>query len=108
PEYTGKPLGSWLKHLDVSAPPESQAAAREAIDALGTNATPHLLELLNQQDSRAKKLGIWLNRKLSFLGTWIEPASVHHQRALAGFHILGQESDPFVDELVPLLDRPET
>lgn len=97
-----------VSQLDVSKPAEAKAKAEKAVDALGTNCIPRLLWLIKQQDSRVKEWGIRLDQQLSFIDLRIEPASVHHERALAAFRILGLRAEPFVHQLNVLLEQKET
>lgn len=108
PENQGLKLSTWLEKLDPSQPSEEQVKAQEAIRAIGTNCIPHLIRLLQREDSRLAEFCLWFNRRQSFLRLGVTPAEVHQQRALAAFRALGQSVNPFVPQIAALLANPST
>ena len=57
PEVDGRPLEAWVRDLLITADPGRRAAARAAVEQLGTNAIPWLQLALNHTDSSWKKTG---------------------------------------------------
>ena len=53
PTHAGITLSVWLTEQDSPHPRDLSDAAKEAIQAMGTNALPHLLRMISRKDSAA-------------------------------------------------------
>ncbi|MBI1178171.1 hypothetical protein GC207_12120 [bacterium] len=58
PKYEGRNLSEWIKIYGSSGPLTDRQQAAFAIQAIGTNALPYLLEWINYEPSNLR-LGIW-------------------------------------------------
>jgi hypothetical protein len=105
PVYEGKPLSQWLIQND---PANNTAARNEAFSALehiGTNAIPTLLQMMRAHDSPSKaKLLTWAEQH-PLPGIDYTSADEIHDRAQRGFSVLGYEAVSAVPELIKILDH---
>jgi HEAT repeat protein len=80
PTYEHKPLSTWLKAFeDAQSDSSDERRAKDAVRAIGTNAVPHLLQMLTGDDINLQ------------------------QRAANAFEILGPIASPAVPQLSNLL-----
>lgn len=90
------------------SPPESYAAASDAIRQMGTNSIPFLLKRLQLQDSVVKrKLGEWSAKQSMFQFQFTQAAELRYQ-AIRAFRALGPEARTAIPELAVLLNREDT
>ena len=80
PVYQKKSLSTWLKTYDQAETTEAQ----QALQSIGTNAIPFLLDNLRARDSVVKL-------KLATLGLPYTPAAARHIRAERAFSALGEQ-----------------
>ena len=98
PVYEGKQLRAWLEDLSWEDKPSSMRA-KTAVQRIGSNAVPVLLDELRLKDSRFFGAN-WVNRYTPFQ---IMPADARRGRALLGFRALGAEGRSAIPELIDLL-----
>jgi HEAT repeat protein len=80
PTYEHQPLSTWLKAFeDAQSDSADERRAKDAVRAIGTNAVPHLLQMLTEDDINIQ------------------------QRAVKGFEILGPIAAPAVPQLSNLI-----
>jgi hypothetical protein len=89
----------------------SDQTARDAVSAVGTNALPMLIGMLESRDSQ---IGLWLEentRNRPFLKRLIRTDRtktwVKQMRATAAFHELGPRALPAVPAIIRLLEDPQ-
>src|ERR1051325_12040053 len=81
PKYRGRPVSDWLVALQQAQGGKPNVEAMEALQQLGTNAIPSLLEMLRRHDSPLKlRLTAWARRH-SLIPFKFEGASVAKWRA---------------------------
>ena len=114
PEVDGRPLEAWVRDLLITADPGRRAAARAAVEQLGTNAIPWLQLALNHTDSSWKKTLLDTADTLPGLDRhdllrWVNPYERSEIRAggAAGLAALGQAAAPAIPDLVESLGDPE-
>jgi hypothetical protein len=103
PVYNGKTLSEWLVETD-------RGARREAIQHIGTNGIPTLLDIVGVKEwTRKRVVGKLKNKNLQQLFCKKE-SNLDDLRDLgvSGFVILGTNAAPAFPRLVKLLDDPET
>jgi len=111
PTFQGKRLNFWLEqyksNLIAGGDAEkiaSREAAKSAVRQIGSNAIPHLLEMLRETDSTAlRKCFGWLRDRR--LGRYSKPAWARNAEAVAGFQVLGTEAKGAVSALVKIYDQ---
>ena len=115
PVYHGKRLSAWVADLHPRVGETKQQEAELALRAIGTNAVPYLLELLQHQEPRLlRDLRDFSQRTKTFLRMdsqlelpWV--AVVERDLQLnAAFAALGPSARPAFPALTNLLPRPET
>ena len=115
PVYHGKRLNAWVADLHPSVGEARQQQAELALRAIGTNAVPYLLELLQHREPRLlRELRGFSQRTKTFLRMdsdrelpWV--AAVERDLQLsAAFAALGPSARPALPALTNLLLRPET
>ena len=89
PEYEGKSLSEWLEGFNGSGP-DINSEVSQAIVAMGTNALPCLVAILEAEDSRFKLNLIRLSRKQSLIKFPIKAAADHRGPALGALYLLDQ------------------
>ncbi len=116
PVYNGKPLSYWLQgfgpYPNTTRPTETEALV--AIQQIGTNAIPTLLQMLRAHDSPLKyKLRIWAIRRglirIIYKIPWDYNNSLpfaFNFRAMRGFQQLGPLATNAVPDLIRVLDHP--
>ena len=115
PLYHGKRLNAWVADLHPRVGEARQLEAELALRAIGTNAVPYLLELLQHREPRLlRELRGFSQRTKTFLRMdsnlqlpWV--AAVERDLQLsAAFAALGPAAGPAFPALTNLLLRPET
>ena len=115
--YNGKALSTWIDdywhELAPFTPPnaqskEKQENALQAVQHIGTNALPFLMEEMRSTDSVIKtKTYLWATKQHLFkIPMW--PGFLRHQRAKIGFRMLGPRAQSVVPELIALLQSTNT
>jgi len=77
-------------------------ASQEAVLAIGTNAIPTLLELLQARDSSSEKSRLFFVQRQPSLRNRVRTAREKHDMAQAGFMILQKGAMPAVPDLIKL------
>ena len=115
PVYHGKRLNAWVADLHPSVGEARQQEAELALRAIGTNAVPYLLELLQHREPRLlRELREFSQRTKSFLRMRVDyelpwVAAVERDLQLsAAFAALGPSARQALPALTNLLLRPET
>jgi hypothetical protein len=101
PSYEGKSLSAWLREVPDNEDPDERAKrAENAIRAMGTNALPRLLQMLEARDSKLKERvrSVLLRQKL--IRFRFSP-SARFQRAMAcrGLRVLGPTAAPAIQSI---------
>ena len=108
PTWQGRPLSQWLTECKSDNPRDLSESEQKAIQAMGTNALPHLLRMVARKDSSAKlRLRAWVGRG-SIIRRWIPTHGLERIRGAAGFEALGKEAAPVVPQLIQLLQDEHT
>jgi HEAT repeat protein len=104
PMYEGKPLSFWLEGYDPATRTEtSQQQADHAMEAIGTNAIPTLLEMVRMVDSPSKREFVEWARIHPMLHIRFREGYQERSRAIWGFKALGANGKSAVPELIRLL-----
>jgi hypothetical protein len=119
PRYNGRTLSSWLaQYLPNESQQVSDADAREAataVEAIGTNALPFLVEWLRFEPGALRK---WTWRSVTklpreiFLSRFVQDQVIastpdlQSERAVRGFRILGPAGAPAIPDLLRLVNTP--
>ncbi len=103
PSWHGKGLSQWLAELDR----DHDAEAVEAIQRIGTNSLPVLLEMLQAKDSLFATKLMELNSKQSIVRFPVKRAYDRRTLAAAGLAILGPAAKPAVPALSQALNGKE-
>jgi hypothetical protein len=114
PYYHGRSLDAWLKDFvnplgngnsirDLQAGDIRQRMedSQRAVKAIGTNAIPRLLQLLQAKGADARNVPSSLGLRAS-RSRWFPSAAEKHSMAQAGFMILQKDASPAVPELTAL------
>ena len=105
PRYQERPLSDWLVQLTDSDSQAERDRAAVAVRAIGTNAIPTLLQMLNSQEPPLwTKFLAWRRGGYHPFGFhfWQPPNNL--SRAQAGFDQLGPLAAPAVPDLIKILD----
>jgi HEAT repeat protein len=109
PVYQGKRLSEWLHGYDhPGMSPGSatrQLAADEAMEHIGTDAIPFLLQRLREHDSSLKFRLLRLLEKQHFVKISYTPAEVLNMEAREAFGILGASASNAVPRLIKIFSR---
>ena len=106
PVANGKPLSQWLKDLE-SSDRSAMQAAQKAIVAMGSEATPYLIERLKYKDPKwITSLHRYL-QNVEFGDVWLEKHMAFHKEYLAvqAFDVLGSKAASAIPELEMLLKK---
>jgi hypothetical protein len=105
PSYEGKPLSHWLEQYRLARHHGvlGQAQSEEAVRAIGTNAFPVLIRMIQTHDSRLKQLLMNWSSKQTLFQLGFTPASELRYRAMIGYEILGPAAKSQVAELTAIL-----
>ncbi|HZV35955.1 MAG TPA: hypothetical protein VFB72_15370 [Verrucomicrobiae bacterium] len=103
PMYEGKPLTYWLECLaPLNRTETSFQQAEHAIQSIGTNAIPTLLDMLQKSDSPLKVRLMSFLRRHGFLKFKWSLATDQNDEALVAFQMLGPEARGAVPTLVQM------
>ena len=102
PAYEGKTLSEWLDQIDLDARIDTNSPAAKAIRHMGTNAVPHLLELMQPDISPEEQEKLEFGEPTS----GIFPRQFFHQEAAVAFGFLGPVAESAIPELSRLLRAP--
>jgi hypothetical protein len=114
PVYLGKALSQWLEEVpdDWGHPvtgrldPEERPAAAKAVRAMGTNALPELIRMMEARDWPPKQRLLWLASSPWLIDiTHTTPRERQKVQALFGFCALGTNANPAVPALMDFLLR---
>lgn len=111
PSHQGRELESWLKDLNPlhrQNPTKKYTDAEEAVRAMGVDAIPQLLRLIQVQDSVAEQaFRAWGQRLQPYVDIApYQAAANRRNRAAVAFGILGDEAVPALPELDRIAWRP--
>jgi HEAT repeat protein len=109
PSFAGRPLSWWLADVHEAAINRNdteQARAENAIRAIGTNALPELIQILQAEDSPLKKVLLRLKAKYKLIHLRVVSASQLRVEAAMGYRTLGPQASQQVPELAKLLEAP--
>lgn len=105
PKFEGQPLSYWLEgYLNGSA--YGPAEADRAMQAIGTNAIPTLVDLLHVRDSRLKLYLLALLQRQNFVQITNVPAEHLNDKAIRGFEKLRAHPDVVLPALLKCLHDP--
>ncbi|MEI7733059.1 MAG: HEAT repeat domain-containing protein [Verrucomicrobiota bacterium] len=112
PSYQGKSLSEWvgripqITFLEFNLVPDSNMVqVAEALRAIGTNALPELLVMLDVDDSIVHKLIRAINRRQHYVKIPIGPEPDESRLlAMEAFTLLGAIAKPAIPQLVARLD----
>jgi hypothetical protein len=113
PAYQGKPLTHWLRGWKpLIAIPLASAGnaptsdeAESAMRAIGTNALPTLLRMMEHHDSPLKDRLLSLAQKIPFLRMEpVSPLDLNVEAEMA-FNVLGPKAGPAVSKLIEIYNR---
>jgi HEAT repeat protein len=103
PGYRGRRLSGWLAQLDLESSRSSQEAVY-AIQAIGTNAFPTLVRMIQSTDPWWKRRTLALNARQPFFRVPVTPSIVFRNRAVQAYSALGPRAKENIPELVRLLE----
>jgi HEAT repeat protein len=107
PSYQGRNVRSWIK--DLTSPVESiRTTASHALNEIGSDAIPILLETLNRHDGPLKTTLIRISERQQIARFKFTPASESQRQARKGFSALGRKGKPAIPELVKILAHTNT
>ena len=113
PQFQGRTLTQWLvdrpkyENPFIVRPAPLSVEAQQAVKAIGTNAIPILLEMIQARDSAFKTwLASALNRQ-RIIGFRLLPATEQRAMAFGGFEILGEEARAAAPALSSLIKDPD-
>jgi hypothetical protein len=115
PVYHGKRLSAWVADLHPLVVEARQQEAVPALRAIGTNAVPYLLELLQHREPRllsdlrdfSHRTKTLLRMRADYEFAWVAVVEKDMQLS-AAFAALGPSAKPAFPALTNLLLRPET
>jgi HEAT repeat protein len=105
PEYEGQPLSYYLNSLTYDV--RRDRAAREAVRAIGSNAVPHLIRILDARESPFKIRFNELAGRQSLIRFRFTPLSARQVPAAISCQELGPVAAPAIPALARLVDNPE-
>ena len=106
PEYEGQPLSDYLRSLTYSQV-RLERSARDAIRAIGSNAVPHLIKILDARESRFKNWFNELANQYSFIRFRFTPVASRQIQAAMACQELGPVAAPAIPSLAKLIDDPQ-
>jgi len=106
PEYDGVPLSDYLRSLTYSQV-RLERSARDAIRAIGSNAVPHLVKILDARESRFKTSFNETADRQSFIRFRFTPLAARQTQAAMACQELGPIAAPAIPSLAKLIDDPE-
>ncbi len=99
PSYKGKPMSFWIRGVGCTS-----NETQEAMDHLGTNCIPALIQMLQVEDSITMRKFITIVR-FCHIPVNIRTEGVAHAIAFRGFHLLGPQAEPAVAPLIQMYDE---
>jgi HEAT repeat protein len=105
PEYDGQPLSDYLRSLTYSQV-RLERSARDAIRAMGSNAVPYLIKILDARESRFKNGFNEVANRLSFIRFRFAPLEARQVQAAMACQELGPIATPAIPSLARLIDDP--
>jgi HEAT repeat protein len=106
PRFDGQPLSYHLASLTYGDV-RRERAAREAVHAIGSNAVPHLVRILDARESRSKSLFNQLAGRQSIVRFRFEALAVRQIHAAMACQELGPTAAPAIPSLARLMDDSE-
>jgi hypothetical protein len=106
PSHDGKPLQVWLKGFDANQGSAEYAAAENAIQQMGTNALPALINYLRRKDPPFYRHWIHLKAKLHLLRGGVDYAFTWHRRAAYACGALGVAGAPAFRAMTEAMNDP--
>lgn len=103
PEYDGQPLSYHLASLTYGDV-RRERAAREAVRALGSNAVPHLIRILESRDSKFKTAFNRLANCQSVIRFRFESVAVRQMHAAIACQEIGPAAAPAISALAGLIN----
>ena len=104
PEYHGKKLTRWLDDLHtLSTSTATQANARLAIQEMGTNAVPFLVQMLHAKDSSFRRRYMALLERQHWVDFHFHSDRQKQSDAVRGLMILGPDAKAAIPTLADLL-----
>jgi HEAT repeat protein len=88
PRHGGRTAQEWLTELAEPDHARKQAAL-EALAAMGEASVPVLVGALEDRDSPAEALLLWLEGRMPALGSWVRPAAERQSAALEALERIG-------------------
>jgi HEAT repeat protein len=105
PVYNGQKLSEWMCRFDTGRWPRTGDETDAALQHIGTNALPFIIQMLHARDSKLKSAGIRALRKHSPFGFQVVDDQQKHHRAIAACYALGRRAAPALPALSDLLRR---
>lgn len=102
--YQNRGLSEWLDDYHPRKPLPKRREAKAAIQAMGENALPDLVAMMQARDNVLKTFLMKATSKKTFLRMRLDPAWLDHHRAKEGFRVLSHVAEPAIPDLVALLD----
>jgi hypothetical protein len=106
PEYDGVPLSDYLRSLTYSQV-RLERSARDAIRAMGSNAVPHLIKILDARESRFKTRFNELAGRYSFTRFRFTLMDAQQVQAAMACQELGPAAAAAIPSLARLVDDPQ-
>jgi HEAT repeat protein len=106
PGHDGQPLSYHLFSLTYGDV-RRERAAREAVRAIGSNAVPQLIRILESRESRFKTCFNEMVRRQSLIRFRVEPLAVRQMHAAIACQELGPVAAPAIPALAALVADPE-
>ncbi len=106
PSYQGKPLHVWLKGFDASQGSAEYAAAQTAVQQIGTNALPMVINYLRRKDPPFYPQWIHLKAQLRWLPGEVDYAVFWHRRAAQACGALGPAAAAAFPALTAAMNDP--
>jgi HEAT repeat protein len=104
PVYQRKRLSDWLRELD-SWPAKSSEPATQAIRAIGTNALPYLISVLQSEDSALKVKLVEFIRRQSLIRLRLRFADENCDAAYKALLILGQRATNAIPDIGRMINE---
>jgi HEAT repeat protein len=106
--YKGRTVESWVSQIDPRPKPAQAPEVVAAIEHFGTNALPHLVELLASGNPPPWRWKLWriINHR-----PWLDPtrgARNKQAQAVEAFRILASKADSAAPQIAPLLSNENT
>ncbi len=99
PSYKGKRMSFWIRGVGCTS-----NETQEAMDQLGTNCIPALMQMVQVEDSITTRKFFTIIR-FCHLPINIRTEGVAHAVAFRGFHLLGPQAEPAVAPLIQMYDE---